>query len=158
MMDVQWSSWHNVPWTVDCYISAATQLPPRPSPPVDVGISISRCVQPPPRRRRCIYQPMVHPPPPPAHPFLLHHSSVAIFSCRHRVREGIETTDDALEDRKQKTAPLYYSHHTYPYPTAQRLIVMAGGDRSVSSSWWTTTTTTLVTEDVASLMRWWRWW
>ena len=49
-------------------------------------------------------------------------------------------------------------HHYYHVKLTQRfLVVMAGGDRSVIGSW-TTTTAALVTEDVASLMRWWRWW
>ena len=57
-------------------------------------------------------QPMVHPPPPPAHPFPLRKTSMAIFSCRHRVQERIEwSTDDALEGRKKKTAPILFTSH-----------------------------------------------
>ena len=136
---------HNVPWTVDCSIyrqprnfhlghhHPSTSILSVSS--VDVWYNPRRRR----RRRRCIFSrwfiPRLR-----RHPFPLH-SSMAIFSCRHRVREGIEwTTDDALEDRKQKTAP-YYSHHTYPYPTIDcddwwRPVVWAAVGGRRRRRWW----------------------
>ena len=75
------------------YRHAATQLPPRPSPPVDVGISISiRDVVHNPRRRRAVGASISRygsSPAPAGTPISSSNSSMAIISCRYRVREGI---------------------------------------------------------------------